>query len=792
MPPLRPLPSQTLRPAWSAGQFCRGPAAAAAARLPRPHSFLGATAAPDTRSFASTSDHGVNEGMKDVGGNGASKESENGIAPTDPAAGDGAQHSGKSRGRARVGENLDPLLRPMYVMRSAEADFFKAADPKLDRKRNAAIRKAQRGKLLRKHATVKDPHRKARGAPQESAREMDRLQRLARMGSSLEADISRSDGQRIGAITKDTISDDSTWKRMKKDLSEVAEADSSPVTWKRVKLRLNLQPEAQESGLEAQVREPEPKPDPFVCEAGRPIPTKQISTGRQAFPKISATGAEGLGAQEGAEDVDMLADVSIKPRKSRPVEFREGVTPVKKGKDEAYATAEIEGAEDTDYASPGVTRPIRYLSRDPSRPLPHTTGQAIPPDMFGLRTGPDPEGITSQHGPRPGSQLDGEVPESQASQGNEDTSEDAVHPTNPSLVDEILSKRPNFSSNTKHKQSASLLGELFPELAERSQDQRAPQDEREVPKLSLDFQDQKIERRPQYLQRKEFIDRQMQAKYLNELVVIKLSGVSKYLSEEDIKRLVPSSSKYIEGWTDPDFIKAFPARDEQTLERLDQYYILFRNVRAARDFQQNIRKLHFSVLCPTPSPGFTDANGVDLDAALNSYTIGPPISNTIYCSVVPSPYPRHLRQIFLAGGYEPIVDHASLIDPTTGAAIPETTVSKVLFHVEGAQPSLGDVRNTIARDGKDRWLTWAIVGGTNGGDGIVRLTTHYSRNEVVGDDFGAVMVRKVPPRYVITFENKAEAQRFVRRWHRMPFKWSVGGVYENGEGPPQARAELLW
>ncbi|EKG20790.1 hypothetical protein MPH_01957, partial [Macrophomina phaseolina MS6] len=180
---------------------------------------------------------------------------------------------------------------------------------------------------------------------------------------------------------------------------------------------------------------------------------------------------------------------------------------------------------------------------------------AIPPDMFGLRTSPDPEGITSQHGPRPGSQLDGEVPESQASQGNEDRSEDAVHPTNPSLVDEILSKRPNFSSNTKHKQSASLLGELFPELAERSQDQRAPQDEREVPKLSLDFQDQKIERRPQYLQRKEFIDRQMQAKYLNELVVIKLSGVSKYLSEEDIKRLVPSSSKYIEGWTDPDFIK---------------------------------------------------------------------------------------------------------------------------------------------------------------------------------------------------------------------------------------------
>ncbi|GME23380.1 hypothetical protein GTA08_BOTSDO05167 [Neofusicoccum parvum] len=283
----------------------------------------------------------------------------------------------------------------------------------------------------------------------------------------------------------------------------------------------------------------------------------------------------------------------------------------------------------------------------------------------------------------------------------------------------------------------------------------------------------------------------MQKDYQNEVVVAQLSGVSKNLSEEDIKRLVPTSSKYIEGWSDPDFIKVIPVRDEQTLERLDRYFILFRTVRAARNFQEHVKKLHTIVKSYAPSslnsplpppPGFHDDSGRDINAAMQSYTIGPPSSNFIYCSIIPTPYPRPIRQLLTAGGYEPI------ISTSTAAA----SVTKVLLHFEGAQPSLADIRRTISRDGKDRWLPWQIVGGTNSADGIVRLTTHLSRDEAVGNDIDALVVRKVPPRYVISFEDKAEAQRFVRRWNRTSFGWSVNDVYENGEGAPQARAEVLW
>lgn len=234
-----------------------------------------------------------------------------------------------------------------------------------------------------------------------------------------------------------------------------------------------------------------------------------------------------------------------------------------------------------------------------------------------------------------------------------------------------------------------------------------------------------------------------------------------------------------------------PARDEITLDRKDAYFILFRSVRAARDFQEHVRALHLAVKSHTPSsltsplappPGYTDARGRDLHSAMQTYTIGPPITNQIYCSILPMPYSRAFGEMLHVGGYEPIATPEGDSTPTT----------KVLFHVEGAQPPAGELRRTIGRDGKDRGQPWGILGGSNSADGIARLTTTFSRNEAVGEGVERLVIRKVAPRYVISFESKGEAQRFVRRWHRLPFRWSLGDVYENGEGPPEARAQVLW
>lgn len=877
MPPLRPLPSQSLRPAWSAGQLCRGPSAA---RLPRTHSLRAA----DARYFASTPDDVANDDTNAQGGKDASEETKNEPPPAGQVAKTEYPPATKHVGHVRVGKTLDPLIRAVYeVTRPNGRRFLASVDKKNGKKISLATQQAQQGTLIRpvgspegmkqRNGPPKSPRkshpRSPRKSPHESPREMDRLQRLARIGSSLNISIERPDGTRIGAITENTLRDESTWKRLKQDLTEVVEGDSASATWRKVSNepdysrertpgnRKRWDNEAQEPKSRTETPEPkwrEPRPDPVSVrdrlraaignissslsaeledhtEPSRyrqDVPRTRRSIHDQRLDELEALLVQasrrlrelkGHDMQERPDldwefAFDEWSDVSSKRRNNlRRGEWREGITPVRGGKSKAQATVELDNRDDREFMNLDSAPPMRYLSRDPSRPLPHTTGRAIPPDLFGPRANMSPNRETSSLKSRQSLDVDEETSESAVEPRERSRKSEEPNSTeSPDLFEKFLAERP--------KPPPSLLNELFPEFTDENQEtSRKTQEEREVPKLSLDFHQQKPERRPAFLERKEFINRKMQAKYLNELVVIKLSGLSKHLNEEDIKRLVPSSSKHIEGWSDLDFIKgkqnlqctnslrlvahiyysAFPVRDEQTLERLDQYYVLFRNVRAARDFQENVRKLHLLVkshaptslssTLPTP-PGFTDDKGIDLHAAIQSYTIGPPISDRIHCNVVPTPYTKNLRQVFMAGGYEPIVNHSNPVDPA--GASQEPAVAKVLLHFDGAQPTLGEIRTTIARDGKDRWLPWAIVGGTNSRDGIFRITNHFSRNEAVGSDVAALMVRKVAPRYMITFETKAEAQRFVRRWHRRPFQWSVNGVYENGEGPPQARVELLW
>lgn len=885
MPPLRPLPSQSLRPAWSAGQLCRG---TSAARLPRTHSLRAA----DARSFASTPDDVANDDTNAQGGKDASEETKNGPPSAGQVAKTEYPPATKHVGHVRVGKTLDPLIRAVYGVTDPNGRRLLASvDKKKGKKIFLATQQAEQGTLIRpvgspegmkqrdgpprspRKSPPKSPRmshpRSPRKSPHESPREMDRLQRLARIGSTLNISIERPDGTRIGAITEDTLRDESTWKRLKQDLTEVVEGDSASATWRKVSNepdysrertpgnRKRWNNEAQEPKSRTETPEPksrEPRPDPVsvrdrlraaignissslsteledhtepsryrqdVPRTRRPIHDQRLDELEALLVQASRRlrDLKGHDTQERPDldwefAFDEWSDVSSKRRNNlRRGEWREGITPVRGGKSKAQATGELDNRDDREFMNLDSAPPMRYLSRDPSRPLPHTTGRAIPPDLFGPRANMSPNHETSSLESRQSLDVDEETSESAVEpQERSRKSEEPNATESPDLFEKFLAERP--------KPPPSLLNELFPEFTDENQETSCKtQEEREVPKLSLDFHQQKPERRPAFLERKEFINRKMQAKYLNELVVIKLSGLSKHLNEEDIKRLVPSSSKHIEGWSDLDFIKgkqnlhctnslrlvahiyysAFPVRDEQTLERLDQYYVLFRNVRAARDFQENVRKLHLLVkshaptslssAIPTP-PGFTDDKGVDLHAAIQSYTIGPPISDQIHCNVVPTPYTKNLRQVFMAGGYEPIVNHSNPVDPT--GASQEPAVAKVLLHFDGAQPTLGEIRTTIARDGKDRWLPWAIVGGTNSRDGIFRITNHFSRNEAVGSDVAALMVRKVAPRYMITFETKAEAQRFVRRWHRRPFQWSVNGVYENGEGPPQARVELLW
>ncbi|KAL0265335.1 hypothetical protein SLS55_001300 [Diplodia seriata] len=729
------------------------------------------------------------------------------------------------------------------------------------------------------------------------AKRLSRLQRLAQMTSPVPDAAERVGGPRIGAITRDTIMDDETWQRLKQDVSQIGREKTDVVEEVKVEADQHVGDGKLDEGTEplekkdrrVSYRPLDPRGLPKPAEEDRRVSYRPLARWKKEKPDPTSV-RERLRDAIGRVQSTISAELEDH---SQPSRYRRNVQPVTKSLHEqrldeleallveasrrltelkGYKPSDVDTSptlglssnvpsEPTGKTSPGqdqtrkenlqeeataetgkhtgdVAQPRRYLSRDPSRPLPHMTEQAIPSELYGLRESvssgqPYPRVESKQKGrlssltedilgdgpkehPEQKGRLSsltedilGNGPKEHPPESSTGNAEESAEPSGnqtESLIDEVLT--PTMTAH--QKQQAPLYIELFPELAQGSpKAQPTPYQERPVPKLSLDLQTQNSERRSRLVGRKEWTTKRMQELYVKDIVVVQLSGLSRHLSETDIRRLVPQSSKYIEGWSDPDFIKVIPVRDEETLERLDQYYVLFRNARGARDFQEHVRKLHVTtkrhstsslLSALPPPPGFRDDHGVDVHAAMQSYTIGPPASDKIYCNIVPYPYTRELQQLLARGGYDPIVRQPS---SSAGDASPprspqqhadaiaamsdSSPITKVLLSFDnGPQPSIGELSRTIARDGKERGLPWAVVGGKpNSPDAVVRLNANHAKPDNSG-------VRKVAPRYIVTLETKAEAQRFVGRWHCSPFRFSVEGVYEDNEGPPRARAEVLW
>lgn len=620
MPPLRPPPSQSLRPAWSASQLCRG-------------RFL----ASEARSFATTADRAANPeadtssrrpsyakstGKSTTRKRGPRKET----APIDTVRNERPIDIIQKKKRLRAEKKrLEALLPkgPIAVRRVPPklTRHVPSRDPDEPAEAEESTKPKEMGKrvpvtkdkpLVRFHMIThweegKSPRRKPFFKPPIpiSPNDAHRWQEFAKDGQT-ERIIREANSIRTGVITKDRILDDATWQRLKHGLSAMAEEPSTSQAAEEGESMASADREMEvermtpadvkvksEEGRgrhdsrenEAFIRfvkspefvepESEPKPDPITVrqrlqdaignirssvvsnleDDARPSRYRQDTP---AAPKSS------LREQRLEELEELLVHAMRRLRElqgygpqdgldlgeSFPAS-REGATPVRGRGSSAFATAEVDAAA---APSRDSNQPIRYLSRDPSRPLPHTAEQAIPRAMRGTSKDvarPRSHGDEAKRVDGQGSLWDKVFGEAKADIVSSNASrEQQGRPNEPS-------ERKPHAKNPNHTQSGSLLDQLFPELdGNRQETQHAPQEEREVPKLSLDIQAQSAERRPQGLiSRKDWVNKKMQRSFTNQIVVVQLSAVSKNLSDEDIKRLVPSSSAHIEGWSDPDFIK---------------------------------------------------------------------------------------------------------------------------------------------------------------------------------------------------------------------------------------------
>ncbi|KAI9832716.1 MAG: hypothetical protein M1826_001274 [Phylliscum demangeonii] len=305
-----------------------------------------------------------------------------------------------------------------------------------------------------------------------------------------------------------------------------------------------------------------------------------------------------------------------------------------------------------------------------------------------------------------------------------------------------------------------------------------------------------------------------------QVALLILYHASAALVESDFRRAVPTG-KHIKEWqSQGDILQIISGRDPDSLLPLGFYFLLFSSYDSAQAYRSHAAHLHalarkytprtFDSPLPPP-PGYTvavDEDGAeagreqDVHAALQAYTLMPP-SQTLTLKVVHPPFTPAIQQVLAQGGYAAMQTRARRSSSSSSSSSPSPPCL-VRFHLDGIQLPLSWVRTALEQDGKtNRIFPWKFGPGN---DWIGWIDEHSRSDTDEGrEDKDAqglsqqpgrhAPARFLPPRstdrWIISFQDRAEARRFVRVWHMRPFPLSPA-LEEDGEVPPVVYAECLW
>ena len=159
-----------------------------------------------------------------------------------------------------------------------------------------------------------------------------------------------------------------------------------------------------------------------------------------------------------------------------------------------------------------------------------------------------------------------------------------------------------------------------------------------------------------------------------------------------------------------------------------------------------------------------------VDYALSSSSSG------LHLKSLPPPFHSSVRHVLNARGYPHIMEPC------------EKTNRAILFWVEGSHFTTNQLKQAIEKDGRNRGASWKL---DDRKDAVQKLGISSSRDTPLEDldqeDQGG-SPQKQSPRWMLTFENEAEARRFVRSWHNRAIALNSDTVTE----VPFANCHLLW
>lgn len=246
-----------------------------------------------------------------------------------------------------------------------------------------------------------------------------------------------------------------------------------------------------------------------------------------------------------------------------------------------------------------------------------------------------------------------------------------------------------------------------------------------------------------------------------------------------------------------------PGRDPVTLDRKNFYYLFFKSPLSAFVYQgraTRISRLAWShAQKHAPLPAFVDGeNALDL---INSYTLTPPSQQIVLRQLSHPPLPM-VETLIERGGYPRLVDAKA-----AGQHL-------VMLRLEGPKMTSVQISNAIEMHERRRNLAWqgdepglvpvqafvrdprqqsTPVGRRVGEAKPGPRERHAFRNQQVAEDdvLYPAPETMLADRYLVTFEEEAQAHTFVRYWHRRSIMHTETTRLKQ-DASTLINAEVLW
>ncbi|MCJ1306766.1 hypothetical protein MMC25_000409 [Agyrium rufum] len=378
----------------------------------------------------------------------------------------------------------------------------------------------------------------------------------------------------------------------------------------------------------------------------------------------------------------------------------------------------------------------------------------------------------------------------------------------------------------------SLREELFPEEAKLKADiaKQTRQKRKKLGRLSLDIVNPDANSDGFLATKQQLADRKPQPSTSKPTpTVLLLSNASPCLEQSDFLRIIPRG-QHIEEWRGAaDFLQVIPGRTISTLAPNGLYYLLFPSHDLASAYMSHVTYLHnlSRKYCPTsldsPLPPFPGQkiDGIDnIYGLLQDYTLTSSRQN-LSIEILRPPYRYPLAGLIGDKGYRSLLSNFE--DDSLGRS--------VLFWVKGYAPSQAEIQAWIAKDGRRRGLYWGGEEQQMGGVGLrvqrVEITavvrekaveaaaaakssrtkrrngsiveslldgeesgddgSWMTESETMGEEDNLELARSIKRKWVITFQDEAEARTFVRMWHGEAWDIAYRDLL-----PPTIHAEFLW